>query len=52
MRVQEFVKTRRQGAIELCSFISRRIKAELHYSKALQSLASTPLILAAEFSIA
>jgi hypothetical protein len=48
-KMLEFVKKRRQGAVEFCDFISKRVKAEVQYSKSLYYLANTPLILSTEF---
>jgi len=50
-KILDFVKKRRQGAIEFCDFILKRIKAEQQYSKSLYTLADIPLILCTEFSL-
>ena len=44
-KVLNFVNDRRKGTKELYNFISKRIKAELQYSKALQSLSLIDLSL-------
>ena len=43
--VLAFVKLRRKGAVEFSDLVSKRIKAELTYSKSLQNIATNNYLL-------
>jgi len=50
-KLLDFAKLRKKGSNEFRNLISKRIEAELSYSKSLQNIAIAPLLLNQEYGL-